>query len=97
MTPAELSTYWVSVPLRARHIVAGDVVHGRDGRPWMVVAANVVQNSIVTTAQAGEDCIEVRSDPDHTISVFVPVLERDAIELTVDQLGARVIERRSKQ
>lgn len=95
MTAAELAQSWVPVPLRARHIVVGDVIAGRDGRPWMVTAADPARGSILTTAQAGTDTIEVASDPDHTISVLVPVPERDALELTAELLGARVLERRT--
>jgi len=50
--------------------------------------------SAVTAVRAGvEHTAEL--DLDEALQVLVPVSERDALELTRDELGARVVERRA--
>lgn len=87
MTPADC---WVPVPLRWRHVIPGDVIVGRDGRPWMVTSTGTA-----VTAVDGPTAATQPVDPDDPIPVLVPVTDRDAVELTRDQLGARLVERRT--
>ena len=82
---------FVPVPLRWRHVVAGDVFLGADGRLWCV--ENMHQGAVCV--RNARDQVADRVDPDDVVSVLVPVVERDAVELTREQLGARLIERRT--
>ena len=77
----------------------GDVFLSRDGALWIVSRADF-------GSQAGQFGILVDNgnvahrwggtvDPDDVVQVLVPVTERDAVELARDQLGARLIERRT--
>lgn len=92
MTPVELATSWVPVPIRWRHVIAGDIVIGEDGAPWAITDVDHLGTWV---AQNGPREYQSRPDPDDTIPVLVPVAERDAVELTRDQLGARLVERRT--
>lgn len=84
---------WVPVPLRWRHVVAGDAFLGKDGGlPWHVVAVEQGRRVIVAR---GARTVTATVDPDDVIRVLVPVTERDAVALTREQLGARLVERRA--
>lgn len=91
MTPADA---WVPVPLRWRHVRAGDMFVDREGQPWFVadIRERDGQLRVETLLRGGGWTGEV--DPDDVIPVLVPVLERDMVELTREQLGARLVERR---
>jgi hypothetical protein len=94
MTPAEFAVCFVPVPLRQRHLVAGDVFvieHDdevnlwtvRDTRPgWMNAAHG-------PNGYAGD------VDPDQVFQVLTPVPMAQAMAITRTELGARVIERRN--
>ena len=80
---------WVPIPLRWRHVRPGDIVLGKHDRPWMVTSG---MPRVVTVRSDREYVTE--PDPDDTVSVLVPVTERDALRLTRDELGARITDRR---
>lgn len=82
---------FVPVPLRWRHVVAGDVFLGADGLLWAV--ENMHQGAVCVRNGRTQHADIV--DPDDVIPVLVPAVERDAVELTREQLGARLIERRT--
>lgn len=89
-----IDTY-VPVPIRWRHVQVGDVFVGRDKQLWYVT--DIRENAGALTVQA---LLQFWSrtgdvDPDDVISVLVPVPERDAVELTREHLGARLVERRT--
>ncbi len=87
---------WVPVPLRWRHVVAGDVFVGKDGDAWQIARTGSSYGvGIEVTAIQGDRSFSDDVDPDDVIPVLVPVTERDAVELTREQLGARLIERRT--
>ena len=84
---------WVPVPMRWRHVVAGDVIVGHDGGLWLVAVRG--RDGLTTAMRTGADQHSAPVDPDDVVQVLVPVTEREAVELTRDQLGARLIERRT--
>lgn len=94
MTATLPADVWVPVPLRARHVIAGDVIVGKDGSLWPITESRATGGTwSINVANFGLDY----PDPDDVIPVLVPVIERDAVELTREQLGARLIERRMEQ
>lgn len=92
MTAIELTTCWAPVPIRWRYVQPGDVIAGKGG---LLLVARIGLESptewAVTIAEHGYYVV----DPDEMVSVLVPIPERDAGALTVEQLGAVVIGRRT--
>lgn len=89
---------WVPVPLRWRHVIAGDVFGGADSRLWHVTKIGPTTTGGIGVVVVQADTVfgdEV--DPDDVINVLVPMTERDAVELSMDELGARLVERRTDQ
>lgn len=87
---------WVPVPLRWRHVLPGDVFVGRDESLWLVSDNESARGGLRVRARQGGDSYFSRDvDPDDVIPVLVPTPERDAVELTREQLGARLVERRT--
>lgn len=87
---------FVPVPIRWRHVLAGDVFVDRNGQLWHVVAANPHRTGLITVAaERGDESLTQQLDPDDVIHVLIPVPERDAVELTRERLGARLVERRA--
>lgn len=95
MTPDELALTWVPVPLRMRHVIAGDVFVSRvDGTLWHVNKSKVTTvGGWGLVVDQGDLVLSDHGDPDDTVDVLVPVLERDAVELTIEELGARLVSR----
>jgi len=85
---------WVPVPLRWRHALQGDVFVGGDGQLWMVMERYEYKGQHGAVACRSKE-YDAPINPDDVIQVLVPVSERDALELTREQLGARVVERRT--
>lgn len=85
---------WVPVPVRARHIIVGDLIAGSDNAVWLVTESRPAGGTWSLNLY-GHGL--VYPDPDEAIPVLVPVTERDAVELTRDQLGARLVERRTER
>jgi len=85
----------VPVPMRVRHVVAGDeFVSARDGSHWRITQAGDLLWRIggrEVTVECEERAATKALDPDHLLNVLVPVDEADAVELLHDQLGARLI------
>lgn len=92
MTSDELADTWVPVPIRFRHVLPGDMFVGRDGELWRVDRTGP---GMAMTASTSINTFTSDVDPDDVIPVLVPTPERDAVELTREQLGARLIERRT--
>lgn len=86
---------FVPVPLRWRHVVAQDTFLALGGQMWHVRQAWPVKGQIEITAVSGQTKFARLVDPDDVIDVLIPALERDAVELTREQLGARLIARRT--
>lgn len=87
---------FVPVPLRWKHVVSGDVIVARDGELWIIGDNELPRGGVSIRARQGGDSYFARDvDPDDVIKVLVPVTERDALQCTRDQLGARVIDRRA--
>ena len=96
-TPIDLSQAWVPVPLRWRHVIPGDVFVGRDNILWTVTEALDPQSfSFEVVVSRIDDHFRDNVDPDDVINVLVPVTERDAVELTMEELGARLVQRRTE-
>lgn len=92
MTAPLPADVWVPVPIRWRHVAAGDVFVGRDGRLWHVTNRGPNQRtSYSVVAVHADDVVGGDVDPDEVVNVLVPVTERDAVELCIDELGARLM------
>jgi len=83
---------WLPVPLCARHVLVGDVFVGKGGDLWLV---SETSPHFIARRTADQMFSAPKIDPDTVIQVLVPVTERDALRLTRDELGARLIERRT--
>jgi hypothetical protein len=96
MTPEEFATCWVPVPLRWRHVVAGDVIAGKGGHAWLVeqVPPFYVLNR-GAERYPGPDGKRHPVDPDEVVQVLTPVPMAQAMALTRAELGTQVIERRN--
>lgn len=84
---------FVPVPLRWRHVLAGDVMVAPGGALWLIAVRG--RDGLTTAMRTGADQHSAPVDPDEVVQVLVPVAERDAVELTREQLGARLVERRT--
>lgn len=82
---------FVPVPIRWRHAAAGDVFVGRDDRLWLVRQQLDHSSGRVEVVCDGGEGLIGQPDPDEVVHVLVPVTERDAVELCIDELGARLI------
>lgn len=89
MTTALPRDVWVPVPLRWRHVIEGDIVLGGDGRTWLIAVR--ASDGSVGAMHTAEQRFSDSPDPDDVIPVLIPVIERDAVELTREVLGARLI------
>lgn len=87
---------WAPVPLRWRHVLAGDVFYSaKTCDLWHVTEIENVEPFLLTVhLNHGGERYEVEADRDAVIHVLVPVTERDALRLTRDELGAALVERR---
>jgi hypothetical protein len=95
MTAALPPDVWVPVPVRFRHVVAGDTFVGNGAKLWHVTKVTPDLAQLRVEAHQGDTVFRVAIDPDEVVDVLTPVPERDALELTRDALGARLIERRT--
>lgn len=87
---------WVPVSLRWRHVLAGDVFLGHNGKLWHVEETGPnPRTSYSVIAVHGAQVHKADVDPDDVIPVLIPVSERDAMQLTREHLGARLVERRT--
>lgn len=66
-----------------------------DAGMWLVVSVTPASAGIRAEVHCGHFPYEGDVDPDAVVEVLVPVTEREALELTREQLGARVVERRT--
>lgn len=79
---------WVPVPIRWRHVVPGDVVVFGSAL-WLVTLRP--KDGEVHGQRTFHERHQGRPDPDDAVQVLIPVTERDAVELTREQLGARLV------
>lgn len=79
---------WAPLALRWRHVTPGDVIIGaKDDQPWMIT--DVAPNGV--RAARGGRSVTRKVDPDETVQVLVPLVERDARALLARELDARQI------
>lgn len=98
MTTEELAQVWIPVSLRTRHVIAGDVFVGKDGGLWHVTKSGATTDGTwALVVDQGDYVTGGGMDPDDVIDVLVPALERDAVELTREELGARLVARRTTE
>ncbi len=83
---------WVPVPVRWRHVQPGDLVLA-GATPWLIT--HVQDDGTVVGQHTFRERHHARPDPDDVAQVLVPVTEREAVELAREQLGARLVERRT--
>lgn len=97
MTPEEFETAWVPVPLAWRHIGPNDVIVGKNGMPWLVLAT--LSGAALHVKIRRDDVTEWRGqvDPDETVQVLTPWPMAQAVALTRDELGARLLARRTTE
>lgn len=93
MTAIDPATCWAPVPVRWRYVQPGDVTIGTAGLVF-VTGAGVEGSRLRIDATSGAFDGTWYSDPDELVNVLVPIPERDAARLTVEQLGAVVVGRR---
>lgn len=94
MTAIDPATCWAPVPIRWRYVQPGDVTVAEDGCLVPIVGVQSYGTLTITYWWRGDDAWH-EPDPDAMVSVLVPIPERDAGALTVEQLGAVVIGRRT--
>lgn len=94
MTPDELATCYVPLPLAWRYVVAGDVFVGKGGKLWTVLGA-VPGVHFGVEVQNGANTFKATVDPDAQVQVLTPVHAHDAMALTREELGGRLIAARS--
>lgn len=97
MIPDQLADTWVPVTVPWRLLVEGDVFLDRDLHPWIVETTPTPTPAglLTVTARRGAQVLTADVDPAGEIAVLDPRLERDAMELARDVLGAQLIERRA--
>lgn len=96
MTAPGLADCYVPVPIRWRHVIAGDLFLDRNGNPWHVTDANTRGRTGCRVVAVCRDLTLDRAvDPDAAVTVLMRADERDAANLLRTELGARLIERRS--
>jgi hypothetical protein len=92
MTAIDPATCWVP----GRYVQAGDVTVGAEGLlPIDFVGPNPCRSELDILVRQDGRVMQYRADPDAMVNVLVPIPERDAGALTVEQLGAVVIGRRT--
>lgn len=92
MTAIDPAQCWVPVPTRWRHVNPGDVTVGLDG--LLTISHVTHECSCVNVMAYGlEESVDV--DPDGLVNVLVPIPERDAARLSLEQLGAQMLGRRT--
>lgn len=85
----------VPVPLRWRHVTAGDLIVGKEGAPLRVRQAPAPSNESTACVVTPDSEWSGHVDPNRVAQVLVSAPVADALHLLRNQLGARVIERRS--
>lgn len=97
MTAIDPATCWVPVPVRWRYVQPGDVFSGAAGLFWVesISTGAGMVCAYVIGSNTGPKAKGYMLDPDELVSILVPVPERDAQRLTVEQLGAVVTGRRT--
>jgi hypothetical protein len=93
VTAIDPATCWVPVPVRWRYVQPGDVIAGKGGL-FMVDQSEALLGSgewVLGTVNAPSQA----GDPDEMVSVLVPVPERDARSLVLEDLATHVIGRRT--
>lgn len=93
MTAIDPATCWVPVPIRWRYVQVLDVVVGKAGGLLYVERISFPDGQRWIHLVGYPQPFPV--DSDEMVSVLVPIPERDAGALTVEQLGAVVIGRRT--
>lgn len=93
--PALPADAWVPVPLRWRHVLPGDVIAGRDGLLYVERVMPDDRGRTVLQVMGAAGTWRGDVDPDEPVTVLMRADERDAATLLRDQLGARLIERRT--
>lgn len=90
------STVWAPHTVRWRHARPGDAFTGHGGQLWHIADIGGSPDAIAVRAMQGARQVPVTVDPDEPVTLLLPVDERDAIALTADLLGARIIDRREQ-
>lgn len=92
MSAPTLADCYVPVPLRWRHVTAGDTIVTPDGALWHIGQRTPAGD---VYAVRGEDEHTGTPDPDALVTVLVPATEREALTAARDELAAQVTERRT--
>lgn len=94
MTAIDPATCWVPVPVRWRYVQPGDVIAGK-GQLYQAASSYPSEDRSQWVLMVTPGALVQIGDPDEMVSILVPVPERDAQRLAVEQLGAVVIGRRT--
>lgn len=92
MTPDELNDCYVPLSIRWRHVKVGDVIAGQGGRLIAVESRGGRGGQMAVHLHGWDHPFLV--DPDETVQVLYPVPMAQAMRLTREQLGARLLEQR---
>lgn len=97
MTAIDPATCWVPVPVRWRYVQPGDVFAGAAGLFWVESASYGAGTvcAYVIGSNTGPKAKAYILDPDELVSILVPVPERDARSLVLEDLATHVIGRRT--
>jgi hypothetical protein len=94
---ADRAQCWVPVPVRWRHVVAGDVILDRHGRPHVVTWIGAERHGIKVLAIRLVQASRI-VDPDEQATVLLPAVEVDArVALADGGIATRILERRPAQ
>lgn len=83
---------WGPMPIRWRHVRPEDIAI-ISGRAWMITAAETFGRTTRIAGLCGPQRHSGEVDPDATITVLVPLAEREAIRVARDALGGTVHDR----
>ena len=81
---------YVPVPLRQRHLLAGDVFVGQGGQLWTVAVGT---RPGYLTATIGQTVRAAEVDPDQVFNVLVEVPMAQAVSVAREQLAMQLVER----
>lgn len=91
MSPECEHDHWAPIPLRWRHVIAGDVIVGK-GKPLLVELVKRDPGGLTVLLYSYRE--EFYVDADETVQVLVPAAEREAIREVREQLGGRIMDGR---
>jgi hypothetical protein len=94
VTAIDPATCWVPVPVRWRYVQPGDVIAG-NGQLYQAASSYPSEDRSQWVIMVTPGALVQIGDPDEMVSILVPVPERDARSLVLEDLATHVIGRRT--